>query len=807
MPLRQTYIFCLILTLLWINPCYAENDNATHQTALAQARAGQYDTALDLLQPLIEKHPKPNRYLYDYLSILGWAGRYQQIIQYESDLDLLIAPRYVLDNVAFSFRQAQSFADAERVYLLINQRFPEFLPAQASLGLVLIDQQKLKQAETHLLPLHQANPENIDLLNALVYLYRMIPSRLQALMVYEKILAIVPNHAEARKQKVLLLNELGAAHLAHDLIVDTTLFSEDGLAMIQSRKKANRVRWGEIPTEQAQHRFAETDLAIAGLNRNITDMQTILGANHELTRNAQFDLLVALRDRYFMDEVVSATEQLVKEAVRIPPYAWNAYCDALLYLERPAEAVTCYTEVIETGSASVNNKIALFYAYLESEQYDQAKSWISTLAEEQVTFIRGAKGRRLVKENKLKTNLKILDAVSFAFADDLANAEAQLSEMARQAPNNIGLQKELANVYYWRGWSRKAQAQYDTWLPRDPKNGGLRLGWARNQLALKQYPQAEGEINKLFALYPEDKGVRKQHRLWEIHNRRELRTEVNGSRSSGNAKGSRDMQIDSYLYSAPMQYNYRAFLHHRHNRASFTEGDGQLNDVGIGLEYRAPKIRLEGALDQYHFGRNRTGLTLMGEYEPNDYWQGFVSVESISKQTPLRALNQGIDAAAVSIGGSYRWNESRIIGANMSALHFSDGNQRQNVGAFWQQRWYNRYAYKFATRLDVFASTNSEENTIYFNPKRDFSATISLDNDWLTWRRYENSFHQRLILSAGLYQQQDFGSGTIWDVVYEHRWQAKHQLEVTYGVAHSSKLYDGDREANWRYRMALNWRF
>lgn len=807
MPIWQTYIFCSILLLLWINPCYAKDD-ATHQTALSEARDGQYDTALDLLQPLTEKHSKPNRYLYDYLSILGWAERYQQITQYESDLDLLIAPRYVLDNVAFAFRQVQSFSEAERIYLLINQRFSQFLPAQASLGLVLIDQQKLKQAEAHLLPIHQANPENMDLLNALAYLYRMMPSRLQELMVYEKILAIDPNHTEARRQKILLLNELGAAHLANDLIGDASLFSENELAAIESRKEANMVRWGEIPTEQTQHRFVETDLAIAGLKRNIMEMQTALGPNNEFSRNAEFDLLVALRDRYFMDEVVLAAERLVKEAVNIPAYAWNAYCDALLYLERPAEAVSCYTKVIETSNASADTKIALFYAYLENEQYDQAKEWVTILVDEQPLFIQGAKGRRLAKENKVKTNLKVLKAVSFAFADDLANAEAQLSEMAQQAPNNIALQKELANVYYWRGWSRKAQAQYDTWLPRDPKNGGLRLGWARNKLALKQYQQAEVEINKLLMLYPEDKGLRKQYRLWEIHNMRELRTEINGGRSSGNAaKGSRDMQIDSYLYSAPMQYNYRAFIHYRHNQASFTEGDGRLNDAGVGLEYRAPKIRLEGSLDQYHFGRNRTGLTLTGEYELNDYWQGFVSVESISKQTPLRALNQGIDATAVSAGGHYRWSESRIAGLNVSGLSFSDGNQRRSIGAFWQQRWYNRYAYKFATRLDLFASTNSEKNTIYFNPKRDFSTTLSLENEWLSWRQYENSFHQRLILSMGLYQQQDFGSGAIWDLAYEHRWQVKHQLEVTYGVAHSSKLYDGDREANWRYRMALNWRF
>jgi hypothetical protein len=250
-------------------------------------------------------------------------------------------------------------------------------------------------------------------------------------------------------------------------------------------------------------------------------------------------------------------------------------------------------------------------------------------------------------------------------------------------------------------------------------------------------------------------------------------------------------------------------LHHRHSQADFTEeeGDGLLNHAGIGLEYSAPNILLNGELHHNHYDNNRVGISLSGQYDFDDYLSTSFSVESLSHETPLRALNQGIYAKSVSLGTQYRWHESRSAGLNLAKLKFSDGNRRRSFGGFWNERWYNQYNYKFSTRVDLFSSRNSKKDVIYFNPESDFSGSVAFENDFLTWREYENSFHQRLILSTGFYNQENFSNGSVWSFQYEHRWKARNRFELIYGIKRSKNLYDGEHELQWNYYLSLDWRF
>ena len=333
------------------------------------------------------------------------------------------------------------------------------------------------------------------------------------------------------------------------------------------------------------------------------------------------------------------------------------------------------------------------------------------------------------------------------------------------------------------------------------------MGLARNQLALKQYEKAEQSINLLFQQYPEDKGIALQYQLWNIHNMREFKTEISTAESSGGINGSRGLEVSSYLYTAPINRNYRPYIHQRHSQAKFTEGDGLLNHAGIGLEYTAPNIFLMTELHHNFYEDDRLGVNLNGEYTFNDHWSTSFSLETLSKDTPLRALNQGIYAKSASRGWQYRWHESRTSGLNLSFLDFSDGNERKSISGFWKERWYTSYHYKFSTRLDLYSSNNSKANTIYFNPDRDLAGSVALENEWLSWRHYENSFHQRLILSVGFYNQENYSTGDTWALQYEHRWAADHRLEVIYGIKRANNLYDGDYELSWTYYLSLDWRF
>ncbi|PCI18633.1 MAG: poly-beta-1,6 N-acetyl-D-glucosamine export porin PgaA, partial [Piscirickettsiaceae bacterium] len=576
-------------------------DDNTHQQALSSAKAGDYTRAILLIKPLAEKHPKPSRFFYDYLSILGWSGQHQQVITQSKIISLSTAPQYVLKTVAIAQRDQQLFFHAKRTYQLMIKRFPKSLDSKIGLSLILIDQKNYSSAKSWLSTLLRQYPRNISVLYALAYLHESQHHYLQALPVYEKILAIKPTDRFSQKNKILALNKLGASHLALSLIKNNTLFTAKELASIRVNMAAHRIRWGEIPVLDETKRYVETDIAINDIQQNILSNTRLFGATDPLTLNERFDLLVALRSRQLMPEVVQHYKQLIADKVSVPNYSKNAYCDALLTLRQPLNAQHCYRDILATGRQNVNTKIALFYALLENENIPESQQWIEKIVAEQPTVIKGADKRKILKGDPQKTQAETVNALSIAFAGNLEIAFQRFSTLHGAAPYNINLTEELANVYYWRGWPRKAQEEYLIGLHQEPKYIGLRRGQARNWQALKEYPLAEKSINRLYGIFPENVHVAKQKKLWDIHNFREFKTDISSGKSNGGTNGSRDFTIDSYLYSSPFDYNYRAFIHQRHSQADFTEGDGLLNHAGIGLEYTAPNILLSGELHHNRF--------------------------------------------------------------------------------------------------------------------------------------------------------------------------------------------------------------
>lgn len=786
----------------------ASVDELKHQRALTQAQSGDYPQALHSLKLLAAKYPHPNRYFYDYISILNWAGQHQKIVALSADLSLQQAPSYVLKAVAIAYRHQRDYQKAEKTYRIMGNRFPSLLEAKIGLGLVLIDQKKYSPARAVLFPLQKTKLENIELLHAIAYFHEAQQQRIAALAIYQRILDLKPSDRASQRKKVITLNDIGASQLANSFIKDPGLFSNGELARIRSNMAAQRIRWAAIPPEQEKMRFNEIDQAIAELEKNIEGARLAEGESSKFSLIGQFDLLVALRDRYKMEETVKLYDKLRALNVAVPAYAQRAACDALLYLERPDQAEACYLQVKRTvREDNPNLDLALFYAYLENEKATLAQQWVKEVAAKQAPYIVGKGQKPLRKPNPKKIQAETIAALSVAYADKLEDAEKQIVAFHQLAPYNTDLRRELANIDYWRGWPRKAEEEYAIGLNQEPKHIGLRLGLARNQLALKQYEQAEQSINLLFQQYPEDKGIALQYQLWNIHNMREFKTEISTSESSGGVNGSRGLDINSYLYSRPMDKNYRLYLHQRHSQATFSEGDGLINHGGIGVEYTAENILLMTELHHNDYADHRLAINFKGEYSLDDHWSTSFAVEGLSGDTPLRALNQGIYAKSASWGGQYRWHESRATGLNLSYLDFSDGNERKSISGFWKERWYSSYDYKFSTRLDLYSSDNSKANTIYFNPDKDLAGSVALENEWLSWRHYENSFHQRLIVSVGFYNQENYSTGDTWGLQYEHRWAADHRLEVIYGIKRANNLYDGDYELSWSYYLSLDWRF
>ena len=77
----------------------------------------------------------------------------------------------------------------------------------------------------------------------------------------------------------------------------------------------------------------------------------------------------------------------------------------------------------------------------------------------------------------------------------------------------------------------------------------------------------------------------------------------------------------------------------------------------------------------------------------------------------------------------------------------------------------------------------------------------------LFWRKYDFSFRQRLVLSAGSYWQEGFGADDIEAIEYEHRWELGRSASLRYGIVYGRRPYDGDRESRISATASLLWRF
>jgi biofilm PGA synthesis protein PgaA len=81
--------------------------------------------------------------------------------------------------------------------------------------------------------------------------------------------------------------------------------------------------------------------------------------------------VVALRDRVRMEEAAQEGSSLRADGA-LPPYAEEAYADALLYLKRPDEARDAYARVLAQSPRDIPARYGKFFAAVELEDFATA---------------------------------------------------------------------------------------------------------------------------------------------------------------------------------------------------------------------------------------------------------------------------------------------------------------------------------------------------------------------------------------------------------------------------------------------------
>jgi biofilm PGA synthesis protein PgaA len=819
-----------------------------YQQALQLARSGDTAQALEQLEQLVKNNPETAQYQYDYIQILSWASRDEDVLKQEAAINIDYAPIYVLEAVAKSARNLKNFQHAEYLYRRSMSSIPNRLESQLGLALVMVDQKQADRAITLLTSLEHAYPQNIDVLIAFAYAYEIKKQFLPAIKYYENVLAIQPGNKEAARGIVFDLTASGAIPLAYEKAqANRELFTEEEWAHFDWDSAATQIRWGEVSPLEGKQRFDETDTAIKAVDDNIASVKTRQLQEPEIwDARARIDRMVALRHRIRMPDVIKEYDTLQQRKVAIPAYGRSAVADAYLYLEQPEKARDLYLSIIKENPSDFNARSSLVYAYLEAEQFDDADKLAKELAKEQPEKIRykPADSPEYTRGNPKKTRTELTAADLSAYADKLDEATDKIEDLHSKAPFNADIHNDLARTYYFRGWPRKAEKHFDMAMNADPKHLGLKVGHAEVMRDLKAYRKAEKEVVKLVKEAPEDKGVQKQKRLWDIHNGWEFKSFNSGglstnpkSNTNNNPKGSEDISTDNYLYSPPIDYNFRVFAHQGWSTGLFPRQSIQrptlpgqpppplesqpdlrayLRTYGLGLEYSARNLLATSEIHYDNFTQSHAhvGVALGLNYEFDDHWKMSAGFDSLENNISLRALAAGVTATSGKLSGTYRAHESRQFDLASQYTAYSDNNDRFEISGNYFERWYSGPKYKFATRLNAGYSNNSEgytpdlfSNVAYFNPKNDASVSLTLDNDYLTYRYYDTSFHQRLALSGGNYWQDGFGSNITGNIQYEHIWKALNRFELIYGASHVWTAYDGTPTQNWIFYLNTDIRF
>ncbi len=794
---RTRHLLLVLWGFLCITKLAAAPLEEQYRLAVERARAGDYTTALADLRALHAQAPQRIDVQIDLATVLSWAGHHAEAVATIPPLSTTDFPDYALRAFAQAARSEKNYPRAIEFYRVLRQRQPHELDYELGLALAHIDAGNMARAETLLDGVEAAAQNTPAVLSVRAYLHRRRGQLFAALDVYLRILAIDPGHREALRQRILLSAELGAPDQALAFIDQRAdLVTTAERERIAAHAAALRVRWADIPPISEKHRFEETDAALARMDAIESVETSFANLPAALSRQLLLDRMVALSKRGRHAEVLAIYARLSEHNLELPNYALLAAATAYLTTERPEEAATLYRRVLATDPEHFEARRGLYYATLETEQFDDAYALIDELAASEAPWHISA-NRKYYKPNERRLSAHAEAIMARAFGDDLAYAEQSFDALIDAAPLNTALWGSRANVYRWRGWPRAAITEFQAALYLEPEFASAQLGRTHTSLDIYRFRHTEFNVQDLGTRLPENKHVQKLKRRWELHNRRELVSKFTiGESSGGTERGSDYTDVETWLYSQPISYNYRAYLHHLYGRATFPEGDGSKHRLGFGVEYRRPdpQIRasvelLDGAGDHQDLG---VSATL--DWFIDDYWQLGGGFEISTPEVPLRGQRQGVNGHRVFVRGAYRWHESQAARVRYSYVDFDDGNERHSLFGDFQRRLINRPKYKMTGVIEAYTSHNSARNRIYYNPEHDVAFGGVMINSWRLYRRYERRFDHRLILGAGFYDQRHFDIGHTWSIVYEHDWKFSDGCRLHYGIRRARRVYDGNAE-------------
>lgn len=768
-----------------------------HAEAVALARAGGHDRALEMLDALRAADPDNAALLYDETIVLGWAERDAEVLERIEALEGLGAPAFVSATVGKAARNLGRFELAAEWYERALDTDADHVDARLGLAMTYADQGRTAQAERELDALPDEASATAAARRARAYVEGRGGNHIDALRAYEAVLARAPNETAALRGKALALRSLLLPKRALELAeAHPGILSDVEIARLEADALALELRLATRTPYRPGRRAARLDATVAAL-------ETLLERDPppSVATALRNDRIVALARARRSAEAIEAYEQ--REAETTPPYVLAAIGEAYMDAERPAEAVAALERAVALAPDALEHELTLIHAYLDLERPQRALEIALDLAE-RLPDTQSERGSTVVRGNDDWVRAQIAAALAEAYGDDLAGAQRRLEPLVAELPHNGDLRHELANVYHWRGWLDRSLYEYAQVLTTHPDLLAARVGHAHTLLDARRFGEFEQAVATLNETYAGEPGVEQLNERRALHDDAELRLSADAGDSSGATFGTEQRSFDATWLTSPIARRWRAFVHVHDAAAQFPEGDAQRRRGGVGIEYRDPRWI---ATAEVATGDGEAGLFARGERRLGDRWAVTGRVEIDSNDTQLRAERLGIESDLAGIGARFEPHESAALELGIDHRRLSDGNDATAAFVTGRRRVVNRPPWTLAVTGELSASRNARQDVGYFSPASDTSVLVGAAHEWRIFRRYERGVVQVVETQIGEYSQSGERDGRIWRLGYELRVDVSRRLSVTAGIERTRMFYDGAPEHGTAFRVGLNARF
>lgn len=796
---------------------YRDSVDPQREETVGSIKQGQVDAGVQKLRQLLILQPNNQKLIADFVVMAYEHQKFtEQDIKYLSGIQNTQFPEYAKISVIKALRDLKKFELAEQW----AKKFAQDDPNQQWLVLIGVLQAEAGKTDQAKKTLSQIdiNYVEADYLAQLAYAYRLLDMPIEELnaasLAVEKnqnsstqeqyALALMVNADYAKAEKYIQKNE--------SLTKNSQLRANAKIGEFTQRI-INAVEYYKLSTyrDRGNVAYQQLDLVIA----DMTKFEAQLPNDPNIKRKFYYEYIYALNERNWSERVFEQIPKIGLPIDQMPAYVRHSIADAYLKTQQPKLAEAQYKSLLKERNYP-NFKVysGIYYALIEQEKFQEANQLLLDMDKLLPTFqYSNAKGVDKVTHDDRSEYLGLV-GLNYAYRNEDAKAEQHFEELVAKAPNNVIYQYHLALIQRWREKPQHSEWTLAQWDGVEPVDPGVRVNHLQNMQALGDIQQWRKQNAYLMQNMPGDTAVIKSKKELDDRNHVSIQHQSTFSESESDnsallnrLKGSQEQENWTRINSPWFYDNYRTYVDHHIRSADYTEGKIDDQRLGLGLEWasrrKVANIMLSQSIDDQ---ADRFGVKLNWSQWLNDHWQYVLGFNS-QADIPLQAIRNGDEGQSYSVGMNWQQNESRKAGATYQLTDIDDGNTRQEFSTYFKQQIFQSPHHITNLALGGYYSQNDKVLVDYFNPEESYSAEMTLEHDWMTWRRYDQYFQQHFQATVGAFGQDGFSSKPIYNVFYEHDWKINRTWSLNYGIGWGTHPYDGEDEKRTYGTVGFEGRF